>query len=232
SGSRDTTILVWDLAGLKVVPGPAAVELQPPEVESLWTDLVGDDAGKAFRGILRLAAAPRQAVPFLGERLRPAAPAEARVVEGLVADLDGDKFQVRQKALSGLEQLGDLAVPILQKVLASKPSLEISRRVEPLLAKLTRGTLTAEQVRLVRAVEVLEKVGTPEAVRGLETLAGGGPGGRAAGAGAGRPGARGRAGRAAASLIQGPADGVRFLPLAPKAWATVLLERGGGSSAP
>ena len=53
---------------------------------------------------------------------------------------------------------GEQAVPALQKLLASQPALETRLRVEELLDKLTGGTLTAEQLRFVRAVEALEKM--------------------------------------------------------------------------
>jgi hypothetical protein len=41
---------------------------------------------------------------------------------------------------------------------------------------LTTGTLSAEQVRLVRAIETLERVGTSDARQLLQTLADGAPG--------------------------------------------------------
>ena len=49
-------------------------------------------------------------------------------------------------------------------------------RVEPLLEKLTSGDLSDEQVRIVRAIEVLEKLGTSDARQLLDTLAQGAPG--------------------------------------------------------
>jgi WD40 repeat protein len=176
SGSRDTTALVWDVSRLQPGPQPAAAELKPAEVEALWTDLAGGDAAKAFQGIQRLAGAPGQAIPLLRERLRPAPLPDASKVGRWIADLDGRKFAVRDRATRELEKLGDLAVPALQKVLTTQPPLETRQRVERLLEKLTGTALSSDQLRLVRAVEVLERLGTPEARRVLETLAGGAPG--------------------------------------------------------
>ena len=51
-----------------------------------------------------------------------------------------------------------------------------AQRVEDLLDKLTGGVLTAEQLRLVRAVEALERMSTPEAREVLRNLAGGAAG--------------------------------------------------------
>jgi WD40 repeat protein len=175
SASNDTTVLIWEAAGLKR-EGLPAVELQAAEVQALWNDLIGDDAGKAFQGIRQLAAAPKQAVPLLREKLRPAEPVDAGKLEGWVADLDSKNFAKRNKATEELAKLGDRAVPALQKVLAGKPSLETQRRVETLLEKLTTGALTEEQLRLVRAVEALERMGTAEGRQVLEALASGAPG--------------------------------------------------------
>jgi hypothetical protein len=176
SGSSDTTILIWNAAGLKREPRLPAGDLEAKQVDTLWTNLAGDDAGKAFQSILALAAAPKQAVALLRERLQAAAPVDPKTLERLVTDLDSDKYNVRQKATEELHKLGELAIPALQKLLAGQPSLETRRRAESLLEKLIGGVLTPEQVRMVRAVEVLEKVGTPEARQVLETLAGGAPG--------------------------------------------------------
>jgi WD40 repeat protein len=177
SGSADTTILVWDAAGrFQSLSKPQTAELPAAEVETLWGDLGGQDAGKALRGILKLAGAPQQAVPFLGARLKPAERVDPQKINGWIGELDSEKFAVRQQAVANLLKVGEQAVPALQKVLASSPALETRKRIEELVDRLTGGTLTAEQLRLVRAVEALERMGSPESRRLLETLAAGAPG--------------------------------------------------------
>jgi roadblock/LC7 domain-containing protein len=176
SASRDTTALVWDVAGLKREPAANRIELTAKERDALWNELSGDDAGKAFQSSLRLAAAPKDTVAFLSDRLQPATPVDPAKLDKLVADLGSDNFQTRTKATVELEALRDLAVPALQKVLASSPPLETKRRIEPILDKITTGVLTSDQVRLVRAVEVLEQIGSPEARQVLQTLASGAAG--------------------------------------------------------
>lgn len=54
----------------------------------------------------------------------------------LVTDLDNSEFAVREAATRELEELGETAEPALRKVLADKPSLEVRRRVEPIVKKL------------------------------------------------------------------------------------------------
>jgi RNA polymerase sigma factor (sigma-70 family) len=175
SGSADTTSLVWDAGKLKREASAPAAVLQPKEVDALWADLAGDDAAKAFRSILTLASA-KQTVPYLRERMQPVPPVDPKIIQQLIADLDSDNFQTRTKASKELEKLGEAAVPALREVLAGKTSLETQQRVQPILAKLTSGVLTVEQVRLVRAVEVLERLATPEARQLLQSLAEGAPG--------------------------------------------------------
>ena len=51
----------------------------------------------------------------------------------------------------------------------------VRRRAELLLKKLADGTLPPEELRAVRAVEVLERIADAEARRVLEDLAGGPP---------------------------------------------------------
>ena len=60
-------------------------------------------------------------------------------------------------------------------MLARAPSAEVKRRAEWLLAKLDEGTPSPEAVRDLRAVEVLEAIGTSDARRVLEGLAKGAP---------------------------------------------------------
>ena len=176
SASADTTVLVWDVARFHEAVKPQAAELSPQDAESRWNDLAGDDAAKAWQAIHALAAAPKQAVPLFQERLKPAVPADAKRVEQLIADLDNNEFAVRQRAMDELEKLGELAVHALQKTLKDQPPLETRNRVEQLLEKAAAQDLSPDRLRLVRAVEALEYLGTPEAKHVLRTLAQGAPG--------------------------------------------------------
>jgi DNA-binding beta-propeller fold protein YncE len=177
TGSADTTILLWDATALmNEFPKPQTIDLAEEAVEPLWNDLAGEDAAKALQGVLKLAGAPKQVVPFLVERLKAAAAVDPQKIERWLTELEDDKFAVRQEASASLLKTGEQAVPALQKVLTSQPTIETRKRAEELLEKLTGGNLTTEQLRTVRAVEALERMATPEARQLLQTLAQGAPG--------------------------------------------------------
>jgi RNA polymerase sigma factor (sigma-70 family) len=177
SGSADTTALVWDVAGLLRRAKSSAGDLTSQQVEAYWTDLAGGDAAKAFEALGALAAAPRLAVPYLREQLRPAPAADAGRIAQWIADLDSNRFKVRQNARVELEKLGELAAPALREVLKGQPSAETRKRVEELLEKSTgRSNLAGERLRSLRAVEALERIATPDARQVLKTLAAGAPG--------------------------------------------------------
>jgi RNA polymerase sigma factor (sigma-70 family) len=173
SGSTDTTALVWDVARYTRREA-ATARLSADEVRSAWDDLAGD-AGKAYRAVGLLAAAPDQAVPFLAERVKPAAAPDPKRVAALLAGLDSERFADREAATRELEELGGLVEPAVRRTLAAKPSAEVKRRLKGLLEKLDAVTPEPGQVRAVRAVEVLEHAGTPAARRLLAELAGGVP---------------------------------------------------------
>ena len=61
------------------------------------------------------------------------------------------------------------------EALATDPPLEVRRRLQEVRSKLTGGPLSGEPLRGLRAVEILEHLGTPEAKEVLQTLAGGAP---------------------------------------------------------
>jgi WD40 repeat protein len=175
SGASDTTALVWDLA-VSAAPAPAA-DLTQQELAALRTDLSETDAAKGLKAMQRLAGA-RQTVAWLREQLKPAPGVEARRLEQLIGELGSNDFAVRQKAHEELEKLGELAGPALRKAIAAKPSLDVQQRIDSLLAKLGQVELTTPQLQAIRAVEVLEHIGTPEAVQLLTALAKGAPGAR------------------------------------------------------
>jgi RNA polymerase sigma factor (sigma-70 family) len=174
SGGGDSAIVVWDLTGRMTNDQLAGRVLSPQELEACWATLADMDASKAYDAIWSLVAAARQAVPFLAGQVRPVTAADPRLVAGLIADLDNNRFAVRKKTMQELEKLGDAAEPALRKALDGKPPLEVRQRIEQLLEKMDLAT-SPDQLRVLRAVGALEYAGTTEARQVLRTLAGGTP---------------------------------------------------------
>jgi WD40 repeat protein len=171
SGGRDATVMLWDAAA--PAPPAFAARLTAAEMEGLWKDLASADGQKAHRAVWALAAAREQVAGFLKDRLQPGRGTDAKRVAKLIADLDNDEFDVRQKASDDLEALGAAVVPALRAALEKDPSAEVRNRLTALLEKLGKDGVSADELRGVRVVEVLEKAGTAEARELLRKLAAG-----------------------------------------------------------
>jgi WD40 repeat protein len=167
SGSRDTTVLIWDVSafGAKARPQAATVD-----AAARWQELISDDAAKAFDAICALADVPDKALPYLKQHARPAVTAEAATINRLIAELDSDQFDMRKKANDELAKLGEAAVPFVRKALEADPSPEARKRLQALLAKEPWRVPTGETLRSLRAIEVLEMIGTAEAKPVLQRL--------------------------------------------------------------
>jgi WD40 repeat protein len=175
SGAPGGTLLVWSLA-------PAKADARQPE--KLWEELIGDPAA-AYRAGWELAEAGPRAVALLEKHLLPAKKVDPDAdVRKLIKDLDAEEFAVRENASKELKQIGKPAEPFLRKALDGNPSAEVRRRIEELLEaglearpvkNLPPGILDGEPLRTVRAIRVLEQIGTPEARTILEKLAKGDP---------------------------------------------------------
>ncbi len=175
SAGDDGTGLVWDVATFS--PVVSNVSLSADRLESLWRDL-GGEAGKAFAAAGELRSS-KEALAWLRDHLKPGNAPEQKQLDKWIADLDDEEFDVRKKAALELSKLGELAVPTLRKVRDGKPSPEVLRQIEELLGKMKPDqAATAEDLRVVRGVEILERMGTPEARRILEALAKGPSGAR------------------------------------------------------
>ncbi len=170
TAGEDGSVLVWDLPGLLEVGRARTVDLTERQLQILWQDLASTDAARAFEAVQTLARAPASAVPFLRERVRPVS--SERLTQ-LLKELDSDTFNVRSEAMRELASLGKFAETSLRKLLAGKPSLEARRRAEELLDLLAEPVAMAEHLRLVRAVEVLEMIGTEPARKVLRSIAAG-----------------------------------------------------------
>jgi RNA polymerase sigma factor (sigma-70 family) len=164
TGHRDGAILLWKVpqpAG----DGPKAVT--EAERETLWADLGSDSPEKARAAVERLARHPAEATALLTARFRPVPVPADPALAALAKDLDSDVFATREEASRKLREYGTKAERALRRELAAAPSPERKRRLEGILeaigSPLLRLPLTGDALRGVRAIEVLERVATPEA---------------------------------------------------------------------
>lgn len=143
-------------------------------LEQAWTHLASSDAREAHRAIWALAASPNEALPFLRQHLQPAPEVPAERIRQLLVDLDGPQFKEREAASRTLAELGEQAEESLTIALKGGPSAELRSRIEALLAQ-PRPRPKPEMLRALRALEILDQIGTPEAQAVLHKLARGGP---------------------------------------------------------
>ncbi len=177
SGGSDSTTLVWDLSKILPSPESTAKKLSEQETEACWVDLAGGNAAKAYQAICNLSAGLDSTVIFLRKHLKPAQGVADGRIDKLITQLDDGQFDVRQRAGSELERLGELAEPTARKTLQGKPSAEMRRRLEQLLSAVDgRGNISNDRLQAIRAIELLERIGTPEARQLLQNLANGAPG--------------------------------------------------------
>src|SRR5262249_39292288 len=102
-------------------------------------------------------------------RLKPRPPADAKRIAQLIKELDDDAFAVRENASQELAEIGQPALEAL-KAAAKGPSLEVRRRAQDLLRKNPRRGHAPPRLRALRAIEVLERIGTPAAGALLKKL--------------------------------------------------------------
>jgi hypothetical protein len=178
SGSADTTALLWDVTGRTEPAAHPRGKQSPQQLARLWSDLGSRDARTAHQAMIRLATAPAEAVALLRQRVQPDArkPLAAPEVGRLIAELDSDSFMVREQARRALQGAGRPVRPALLQALGANPGPEKKRRLEQLLEGMGASAAPApELVRPLRALELLERLGTREARQLLQSLAAGQP---------------------------------------------------------
>jgi hypothetical protein len=160
-------LLVWE------VKLPAG-DRSGAEGKALWDALAEKRMRPAHQAMRVLAAAPDRAVALFRERLRPAAgeAIDDKKIRQWIKDLDDDAFEVRQRATAALARFGAYLRPTLKKARDATASLETKLRLDDLLGAMDRPP-TSEELRDLRAVDVLEQIGTKEARKLLRALASG-----------------------------------------------------------
>ncbi len=175
SGGRDGTAIVWDttLAGAAPKRGQPLTEA---DAEKRW-EVISRSSPEAFTALCELAGAPDRAMTLFRKHLKPApeAPSDA-VLDRIFTDLGSDEPATRERATKELAEYGESAVPGMRKRLEGEPTAEARARALAFLKSFEKGTLSAVRLRQLRAVELLEGLGTPAARKFLAELAAGASG--------------------------------------------------------
>jgi len=153
-------------------PSPGTpIERTAKELEDLWKSLADLDAEKGYKAVLALASSPAASLKLFGQRLKAPPLTDPKVIDQIVKQLDSDSFQDREAATKALRKLGAAAARALRRAVKSPPSAEARVRMQQLLKRIDVQSLGPEELRIVRAVEVLELIRTPAAQQLLQQLA-------------------------------------------------------------
>ena len=162
-------VLIWDLKPPSTKP-PTQADLEKA------VDLLRlQNANQGRDAMATLMAGGDQSVPVLAPHLKPIekSPERDKKIQKLIQDLGDENFFTREKASKELSALGPPVVPVLKTELGKKPSPEVDRRIRVLLKNLNSPLkkFSGEALRRIRAIEVLEKIGTAPAEDVLKLVA-------------------------------------------------------------
>jgi WD40 repeat protein len=170
TAGQDGTVLVWDMAW---VARMAVVRPQHRSDDELWDDLASRDAAVAGRAVGEWVRRQAAAIERFRRELPPATNPDPAAVTALVARLDHDDSATRDAAEAEFARLAELAAEALRPVAERSTSAEQRARARRLLDRLGGVVTDPQRLRVVRAVEVVERVGTPDARRLLADWAAG-----------------------------------------------------------
>jgi hypothetical protein len=165
-------IWVWPLR-----PPTATVTTQADgiDIESDWAKLEEIDAAAGLSAVWRLGEGGDEIAREIGNRIRPAGGDENNneEIHRSIAELDDDRFAVRDRAMKALEAHGAAAETLLKSAIEAGASEEARRRIESVLKKLQNRTvrMSGKPLQRIRAIGVLERIGSATAREVLATLA-------------------------------------------------------------
>jgi hypothetical protein len=169
SGGSDANVILWSLP-------PASAGGKLMSVTDAWEALDSLDGRTAYRATGALAADSAAGVAAVRAGFGGRAEAKAKI-KRWVAELDHDEFRVREAARRGLIKAGLRAAEAINDPKRKRLGPEGEERIRQVLDTLEQqgvrtpeSGLYGEPLRMVRAVRVLEMVGTKEARAILEEM--------------------------------------------------------------
>jgi hypothetical protein len=168
-GDRQVVIDGLEPNGLRLEHAPLSNE----RLDQLWLDLAAIDPRVAYRAVYLLSATGDTGVRFLAKHVQPVPPDIGTRIRRLIADLDHDEFARREAAHTQLALLGLISEKALREALPAA-SLESRSRITRLLDALGKPlNLDRETQRHLRAIHVLQRIGSRDARALLQRLAAG-----------------------------------------------------------
>jgi WD40 repeat protein len=162
--SAGDTALVWDV---RLPRGN--VPVAESEMSDWWTALADKNPAQAWSAMTKLN--QPGTFEFIRKRLRPVPKMSEEDMDRIFRKLDSNSFREREAASRELDALGRAAVSKVQVRLKPGVSEEVKKRVEQFLTKHSLTDFDTEELRALRAVEVLEAMGTDAAKQLLGELA-------------------------------------------------------------
>jgi WD40 repeat protein len=174
AGGDDGSAAAWDAEGLLKIVGPHKEELTAKDTTRLWNALGDESDPASYRAIQTLVANPKKAIEYIGGQLKAPASLDRDRIVSLIKSLGSADFDIREKATEVLLAGSELVEKVLRDALKNKPlGAEAKTRVEQILRVMETRTKDGESYRRQMALEILERIGTPEAKDILKALAGG-----------------------------------------------------------
>jgi hypothetical protein len=164
-------LTAWDVRGTRSCADPLPADYTAARA---WADLADHDTAVGFRGMQYFAGRPAAAVEVFRTKVPPAAAVNEDRVRLLAAGWGDGSFAEREKTTQALRPFAGRARAVFEELAATDPSAEVRARSARLLAD--AATYTAEELRAVRAVEVLDWVDTPEGRAVIDAWAAGAAG--------------------------------------------------------
>lgn len=173
------TRLTWRMNAIRRGNQSRLASLNDADFAELWTDLTEPDLFRAYRARRHLVADPKRALPLLAQNLKPIPPGNAARIQELMKELTSPNAGLRRKAMMEMRtKHGEAALGALMQQYGAQVNQGVvsGNAGIVLLQKLNLQYNTPERARDLKAVHILEEIGTPEARAVLEKLSKGAAG--------------------------------------------------------
>jgi WD40 repeat protein len=173
--SQGNTYLIRPFPNFEKVNAPSKHGLSENDIAALWRRLTGAPPD-AYQASAVLVSGGDSVVEFVKRHWQMPAMDEARA-RTLIDELASDRGETRSQAAAALELIGPRTLPLLREARrGAAESSEAAKLLETLMLRVSSPTISdPEELRRVRAVDVLERIGTTPARELLTKISHGPP---------------------------------------------------------